>query len=207
MLGTPNTLEYPDGSLAIVYPVARGNLALLDLLHRQLLERWQDYGLDTRLFLKDENVWAIAKAILKLIPSHPTLKLDPLKLQADHSLFESWVLLDDDKPGLLIQMQLYEPLQRKRQRKDDEPLTVADLPFPTSGNADCDTLANLISAFGVTEGMWLFENCSAEYLDKILFSWGELQRPGDDRVREYVSGLFFNMRESDDYRASMMGEW
>jgi len=207
VLGTPIPLEYPDGSLAIVYPVSRANLVLLDLLHRQLLERWQTYQLDTRLFLKDEAVWGIAQALLALIPSHPTLKLDPLRLQEDHVLFEEWVLLDDDKPGLLIQIQLYEPLQRKKTRKEDEPLTVADLPFPTSQNPDCDTLANLVSAFGVTEGIWLFENCSAEYLDKILFSWGELQRPADERVNEYVAGLFFNMRESDEYRHSMMGEW
>jgi len=207
MLGQPQVLEYADSSIAVVYPVARADLVLFEILHSQLLERWQDYDFDTRLFLKDEAVWGIAKALLHLIPSHDTLSFDIEQLREDTQLFEEWVLLDDGQPGRLVQMQLYEPKQKKRVRGEDEPLTIADIPFPTSGNPDCDTLANLISAFGVTDGFWMFQNCSAEYLDKILYSWSELQRPADDRVNEYVSNLFFNSMESDDYKRSMFSEW
>lgn len=209
--GTPTLLEYSDGNVAVLYPVPRAKVNLLEQLWRRLHEAWIEWGLDTRLLVRDKRHSKLIDAIAALIPCDRVLPLSTKELKRDIPVFEEWFLgkYQDGSVDLprIIKLQMFVPVPRKdRTRKEDAPVTVKDLPYPTSGNNDCDTLSSLIHGFNEF-GIWMWENLPGESLDKIQYTIGELSRPGDERVSEYINELFAKELESEDYRQSMFEEW
>ncbi|MGC8715246.1 MAG: hypothetical protein ACP5RH_22925, partial [Leptodesmis sp.] len=78
---------------------------------------------------------------------------------------------------------------------------------PTSGDADCDILANLLGPFGVDGAFRIYRELDQEAIEKILHTYNELQKPLDDRRQEYVAKLFYQEMESEEYQRSLLEDW
>lgn len=195
-------VEYGDLTLAIVYPVPRCKLSLFELLSKKLYEVWfekwkklKEMGdcnslLATQLLVTDVGGWQLIEAIARLLPSEKSLPFRTEPLKSDIELLQSLYLINFDDKGqqhesLLTGLHLFDPMPR-RAKNPDEGLTIEDVPFPATGNSDADTIGNLIAAFGVGEGLRLWNTLDAEQLNKALHVWGELSRNPDDRLREFI---------------------
>jgi len=62
-------VEYDDGTIAVVYPVARLQLSLLDLLTQRLFRLWVELECRTDLLVESVSGWQLVEAIGKLIRS------------------------------------------------------------------------------------------------------------------------------------------
>lgn len=228
----PNRLiiDYPDSNeFAIVYPVPRDRIFAFDLASTQLRERWMRNGFNTQALI-DSDWWLISK-IAGMLRSDPDFPFAVSRLRADIESIQRLFLInpgddgslteivkdefgnaltnDNGEPVIrlrasqLLALHLFEP--RKAQAKDpDAPI---DPPFPTSGDPDCDILANLMGPFGVEGAFLIYRTCDQKTIEDILFSYNELQKPLDDRRQEYVAKLFYQEMERPEYRRSLLEDW
>lgn len=189
LIGNPLPVQYSDGSLALLYP-ARA------IHHRKILTylgllsvRWNpEIGLVSDII---NNDWQIVEAIASLIPSptHFPFRLDPLK--EDLALFKRLFL----EPGDIRTLHEVESLPR-RTRKPDDPITLSDIPFPTCGDSECDTIANLFNSWQ-KQGVWLLENLDSNSLNKVLWVNNELSRDPDERLKEYLKTRLDDWKEKN----------
>jgi hypothetical protein len=98
-------------------------------------------------------------------------------------------------------------LFKRRESPPRDPDAPIDPPFPTSDDADCDILANLMGPFGVDGALRLYNTFDQEAIENILYTWNELQKPLDDRRQEYVARLFFKEMEQEEYQRSLYEDW
>lgn len=184
-------VSYSDGTIAIVYPVPRAQLSLFDLLIQRLFRVWVEMECRTFDLIKSAHGWQLIEAIGKLVRSDKLLpfRLEPLK--DDLPLLERLFLYQGEEaesPGELVQLHLYEPKSSKRATEaDDGTPTAASIPFPTSGNADHDTIGNLLVRWQPSEVQRLLQWLDAEALDNVLSVYGELNRDPEERLEEFVN--------------------
>ncbi|MBD2076231.1 hypothetical protein H6F86_20590 [Phormidium sp. FACHB-592] len=180
-------VTYGDGTIAILYPVARNQLSLLDLLTQRLLQLWIEKECKSAVLVASVDGWQLIEAIGKLIRSHKLLpfKLAPLKTDVD--LVQRLFLANGEKldqAGELVQLHLYEPHKRKQTADDGVP-TLQNLPFPTCGNNDNDTIGNLLTLWQPSEVERLMGWLDAESIDQVMHVFSELNR-GEERLEEFI---------------------
>jgi len=206
-------IEYPDSTeFTIAYPVPRGDLILFDTLSQRLRQAWIEAKFNTGRLV--DTHWWLFQEIARLIPCSP-FPFDVERLKGDYLSLQQLFLVrvEDDGEILdsegqlnvpdLVKLHLFEP--RPQPPKDpDGPI---DPPFPTSGDPDCDMLANLMGPFGVDGALRIYRTFDQKSIEDILHTWNELQKPMDDRRQEYVARLFFKEMESEEYQRSLYEDW
>lgn len=177
-----------DGTLrlAIIYPCARAKYRLFDQLQRGLQIRWIELSGNISLFTEDE--WLIVDALCNLLRYEPGFDLQPIALRSLPGLATELFLTQIDdlgnmRPSKVTELHQFEPV--KRRTKTPEEMSANDLPFPTSGDIDCDTIANLVNGFQAF-GLDLYQQLDAYTLDRVLYSLSELARDPDERIKEYL---------------------
>jgi len=99
------------------------------------------------------------------------------------------------EPGDIRTLHEVESLPR-RTRKPDDPITLSDIPFPTCGDSECDTIANLFNSWQ-KQGVWLLENLDSNSLNKVLWVNNELSRDPDERLKEYLKTRLDDWKEKN----------
>jgi hypothetical protein len=206
-------IQYPDSTeFTIAYPVPRADLILFDTLSQRLRQAWIEAKFNTGRLV--DTHWWLFQEVAKLIPCRPTLfdverlKGDALSLQ---QLFlvragdDGEILDSDGQLNLpdLVKLHLFEP----RPQPPKDPEAPIDPPFPTSGDADCDILANLMGPFGVEGALVIYRTFDQKTIEDILYTWNELQKPLDDRRQEFVARAFLKEMENPEYQKSFKENW
>jgi len=200
--GTPRIIQFCSGELACIYPVPEVHLSLLDdLLNQQLLPHWLECQGDIHQCLNTPKGSAIAQTLCRITPSLPDMPLRPEllqnKLNVDTAREVFFYRGEGREVSILMEINLFTPIPRpdRRRTSEEEPITIHDLPFPSSGTFECDRLANLISGFNEF-GVWMYQNFPAEWNDKILYTWAELQKPESDRVFEFLKSRYEEQKDT-----------
>jgi hypothetical protein len=203
-------IPYPNSTeFSILYPVPRARLIILDRLLSHLKQEWMGVRFNCDRLV--ESHWWLFCAIARLLPYEkalPPFNVERLKGEPGYYTLQKLFLADLDESGelshsQLIQLHLFKP----REQPPKEPDAPIDPPFPTSGDADCDILANLMGPFGVDGAIRIYETFDQESIENILYVWNELQKPLEDRRQEYVNRLFLLEMDKEDYQKSLMEEW
>lgn len=195
------------GETIALFAVRRSNLALFEALRGDLLEKWFALQFNTSLLIDRHSVQI--RAIAQLVPSYPSIPASALNDPAtvEPVFLTRWNAQREVLPAIAVALNIYEPLgAEKRERDPDEPITIDHVPFPSSSDADCDALASLMAGLEVGNALAIWEQFSAEQINKILFTVAELRRDPGERVEEYLAHLFFKGREeqSEEYQRSLV---
>lgn len=223
-------IPYPDSNeFAVVYPVVRANLMLFDMATTRLREKWIALRFNTEALVESE--WWLIGKIAGLLRSADDFPFDVERIKDDVEAIQRLFLVnpsddgsvtetikdeygnelvgEDGKPIIrlrasqLLGLNLFER-RKSPPKSEDAPI---DPPFPTSGDADCDILANLMGPFGVDGALRLVQEFDQESIENLLYAWNELQKPIEDRRQEYVAKLFLNEMETDEYQRSLYEDW
>lgn len=192
-------VRYQSGEIALVYPVPAAQLSALDLLVQELIRVWAQLQFRTDLVMGQTDGMQLVDAIAQMLPHHPGLPLlvEPLKEDAEllHSLFFS-----QNPLGRILQLHRFESIRPKEERRsleelEDTEITIKDLPFPTSGDIDCDLRANLMSALGVDAADRIWRTTDAESIDKIMYTLEILNKPPNERIQDYLDEKYERLRK------------
>lgn len=173
---------------AIVSPVRRCDLGRFNHLLEFLYNQWRN---ERHL---DE---LCRKAIARTAILFPRIDIKgngfDTELLSDRSLEELFLgQLEEDKllPSKLMLLHHFEP-PKKKNKKPKEPgesLTPDDIPIPSSGLDDADTLASLIAIDDSIGGaIQLWESLDAQMISCLIFHLNELRRDPKDRLNEYLN--------------------
>ncbi|MBW4469295.1 MAG: hypothetical protein KME45_03425 [Stenomitos rutilans HA7619-LM2] len=200
--GQPCVLRYQTGAIAVIYPVPRSRLTLMQLLLNELVQAWVELGQMTELLAEDPKGWGLVEAIAAIIPAENALPLQVEALKTDINLLErlffGQVVAEVLEPSLLVALHTFTPQPKaERVKSPDDPITVDDLPFPSSGDYDYDTIANLANGFGWEMGLWLYEHFPIEGLDKFLYTHSELQKDPEQRVMESLKRSYDGWKQEN----------
>jgi hypothetical protein len=96
---------------------------------------------------------------------------------------------DGGKPGQLIELHRFEQ-PRQEGWEEGKPLTIADLPFPSSGQNHADAIAVSLYQFQPPDGRTIYEWLDAETRSAVLRVLKELNRDPDERITEYLKQVY-----------------
>ena len=187
-------------------------------------------GFNTQALIDSE--WWLIEKVAGMVRSDPDFPFDVNRVRADTEAIQRLFLVnpgddgsvtetvkdefgnvlvnDDGSPVIrlrasqLLALNLFEPRKAQVNKDPDAPI---DPPFPTSGDPDCDILANLMGPFGVEGAFTIYRTCDQKTIEDILYTWNELQKPLDDRRQEYVARLFYQEMETPEYQRSLLEDW
>lgn len=191
-----------DGWRAIVYRLPAAKLPLFQLLISKLLTAWEQgsksrAALDTVQLIEDE--WVLLQAIASLFQTEPCL---PFELEAlrDRSDILQWLFLcqvdeqEQLQAGELTRINTQAPFEPPRRRQDDsdeDGMSISDLPFPSSEDAEADTLGNLLNAFGdLTTAKLAYEWLDLTTIQNLTYVARELGKSPDERMKEHLLACF-----------------
>ena len=179
-------IQYKDNCFALLSPAPASRLETLDFLLGCLVNVWEQSGFDTQLLMQP-NFWQIACAIADLIPSHPILRLDMGRVADDPFLFQYLFLRDKTGDKSIIQkLHSFEPLTKQEKLKPGENIQLKHLPFPTSGDSSADILSGILYSMGLGDGLRMWDRFDSETLDRLSNVLAELNRPEDERIKEFI---------------------
>lgn len=179
-------IQYKDSRFGLIFPAAATNLETLDYLLGYLVSVWEQSEFDIEMMLQP-RFWDIACAVAAIIPSHPMLPLDMERIKDDPFLFIDLFLRGRTGGKSIIQkLHSFEPLTQRTELQPGENITLKHLPFPTCGDSTADQLAGVLYSLGLSDGLKFWDRFDAETLDKLSTVLSELNRPEDERIREFI---------------------
>lgn len=187
-------VEYRDeaGALlsrSLLFPAIEANLTTLDLLFQQLYQSWLEHRLDTEALVSGPE-WQLVRAISSLLPSAPGMRLHLKWLRQDLALFADLFLHDgDSQPGKLVQLNRFDPPARQPWQ-EGTPITLADLPFPTSGSRHADAIALQLYHFNAPDGRTVHRWLDAQTRYGVQVVLQELSKPEDERISDYLKQVY-----------------
>lgn len=187
-------VEYRDEdgvlvSRSLLFPATEADQTTLDILFQQLYQSWLEYRMDTATLLLSPE-WQIVQAISRIIPTAPMLRLNLRWIRKDPTLFESLFLHQGaTRPGKLIELHHYE-LTPREPWKEGDPITLADLPFPTSGDRHADTIALQLYHFNCPDGKIIHHWLDAGTRYNVQRVLSQLNRPVEERIEDYLKEIY-----------------
>jgi hypothetical protein len=191
-------VELPDRTLSLVFPAAECDLPVLDLLLNKLTERWLQSGFQTQLLLQPAT-WALVEAIALLLPCADRLELDLEAFQKPENLaaFEHLFLPSlEGKPSQIVELHQFEATPQP-EWEEGTPLTISDLPFPTSGDIYADQIASLVYSFQPPNAQQIWNWLDQQTRIKMQQVLAELNKPPEQRLSEYTQSVFEQWKESN----------
>lgn len=203
-------LEYGDWR-AIVYRLPCAKLPLFQLLLGKLLALWEQgdssklrAALDTVQLIEDE--WQLFQAIASLFRTDPSIPFEVEALRDRPDCLQWLFLFQLDEAGQVQAGELarinteqpFQPPRRKQDESDEDGMAISDLPFPSSQDADADTLGNLLNAFGdLTTAKLAYEWLDLTTIQNLTYVARELGRSPDDRMKDHLLACFDRYEELD----------
>jgi hypothetical protein len=194
-------ITYPNGDLAYIAPVSRARITALELLLRQLSDRWVKSKLDTAELLNDYGSWQLMNRIAAFFPRIDlpgTMGFDIDALRDDPDQLESLFLAQTEEGqgplqvARLIDLSCFEPIEIPLWRLDTE-----DEPIPSSGDPDMDLMAMLTASTTAQDAAFVMDTLSTEQLDRFLFYLAELRRDPGERRQEFLDSDYQNWKEEN----------
>lgn len=177
----------PKG-LSLVFPAVEANLPVLDILFERVQTAWQTYHQNTFLLLESAD-WAVIGAIAQLLPTAPGLGWHLNWLREDSYLVEQLFLSTSDREADLLRLHRVAATPRAEWQQGD-PITIADVPFPSCGDRHADALALQFYHFGMPNGWEVHQTLDLQTRCGVQKVLAELNRDPDERINEYLKEIY-----------------